>query len=115
MFKALRFRFGFMFFVIFLAFFFDPLTFEFKWDMQSGICNEYDFGNRQCRSGENLITFPKFVALIDIPTIIFIWGITFCGAYSVHAYKPLISQAFERSQTDLQPDFCAYVRTSVQS
>ena len=49
--------------------------------MQSGICNEYDFGNRQCRSGENLITFPKFVALIDIPTIIFIWGITFCGSY----------------------------------
>ena len=81
MFKALRFRFGFMFFVIFLAFFWDFQTFEFKWDMQSGICNEYDFGNRQCRSGENLITFPKFVALIDIPTIIFIWGITFCGSY----------------------------------
>ena len=81
MFKALRFRFGFMFFVIFLAFFWDFQTFEFKWDMQSGICNEYDFGNRQCRSGENLITFPKFVALIDIPTIIFIWGITFSGSY----------------------------------
>ena len=81
MFKALRFRFGFMFFVIFLAFFWDFQTFEFKWDMQSGICNEYDFGNRQCPSGENLITLPKFVALIDIPTIIFIWGITFCGSY----------------------------------
>ena len=49
--KALRFRFGIMLLLIFLAFFFDAMNGEFIWDMQSGICNEYDFGNRKCLTG----------------------------------------------------------------
>ena len=60
---------------------------------------------------------PKYdsVQLYDYSKPKYEKGHNFCCAYSVHAYKPLISQAFERSQTDWQPDFCAYVRTSVQS
>ena len=81
MFKALRFRFGIMLFLIFLAFFFNPNGPEFIWDIQTGICNEYDFENRKCLTGENLFTFPKFVALIDLPTLVFIWGFIFCGSY----------------------------------
>jgi hypothetical protein len=81
MFKALRFRFGIMFIFIFLAFFFDPMNGEFVWYMQSGTCNEYDFETRQCLSIEDPKTFPKLVALIDIPTLIFIWVFTICGSY----------------------------------
>ena len=81
MFRALRFRFVVMIFLVFLAFFFNPNGPEFIWDMQSGICNEYDFSNRVCLSGENLLTFPKFEALVDLPTLFFIWGFIFCGSY----------------------------------
>jgi len=49
--------------------------------MQSGVCNEFDFGQRKCLSGEDLITFLKLIIFIDIPAIFFIWGITFCGSY----------------------------------
>ena len=73
MFRALRFRFGIMFIFIFLAFFFDAMNGEFVWDMQSGICNEYDFETRQCLSIEDPKTFKKLVTLIDIPTLIFIF------------------------------------------
>ena len=45
------------------------------------ICNEYDFSNRECLSGENLFTFPKIEALIDLPTLVFIWGFILCGSY----------------------------------
>ena len=81
MFRTLSFRFGIMLFLIFLAFFFDANNGEFVWEMQSGICNEYDFQTRQCLSIEEPKNFPKLVALIDIPTLFFIWVFTFCGSY----------------------------------
>ena len=81
MFKALRFRFTVMLFLVFLAFFFNPNGPEFIWDIQTGVCNEYDYSERKCITGENLLTFPKFVALIDLPTLIFILGFIFCGSY----------------------------------
>ena len=54
--------------------------------MQSVICNEYDFQTRKCLSIEDNIAFPKFVALIDIPTLIFIWVFTFCGSRYLQSY-----------------------------
>ena len=72
MFRTLSFRFGIMLFFIFLAFFFDANNDEFVWDIQSGICNEYDFQTRQCLSIEEPKTFSKLVALIDFPTLLFI-------------------------------------------
>ena len=81
MFRTLSFRFGIMLFFIFLAFFFDANNDEFVWDIQSGICNEYDFQTRQCLSIEEPKTFSKLVALIDFPTLLFIWVFTFCGSY----------------------------------
>ena len=81
MFRALRFRFAAMILLVFLAFFFNPNGPEFVWEIQSGVCNEYNFSERKCISGENLFSFPKFEALIDLPTLIFIWGFVFCGSY----------------------------------
>ena len=81
MFKALRIRFLIMGSLVFLAFFFNPNGPEFIWEIQTGICNEYDFVNIECLTGENLFKFPKFVALIDLPTLVFIWVFIFCGSY----------------------------------
>ena len=83
MFRALRFRFAAMILLVFLAFFFNPNGPEFVWEIQSGECNEYNFSERKCISGENLFSFPKFEALIDLPTLIFIWGFVFCGSSSL--------------------------------
>lgn len=86
MFRALRFRFGVMFFLIFLAFFFDFMNGEFKWDHQTGICHEVDYqastpSVTKCISGQNITTISKFEILIDLPTLMFVWGITFLGSY----------------------------------
>ena len=81
MFRALRFRFGIMFFLIFLAFFFDFMNGEFRWHHQTGICHEVDYQARECISGQNLHTISKFEILFDLPTLMFVWGITFLGSY----------------------------------
>ena len=81
MYRTLSLRFGIMFVMIYFAIFFDPMKGEFVWDMQSGICNEFDFEAGQCLSIENPKTFSKLVALIDFPTLLFIWVFTFCGSY----------------------------------
>ena len=81
MFRTLSLRFGIKFVMIFFAIFFDFMKGEFVWDMQSGICNEFDFEAGQCLSIENPKTFSKLVALIDFPTLLFIWVFTFSGSY----------------------------------
>ena len=48
--------------MIYFAIFFDAMKGEFVWDMQSGICNEFDFEAGQCLSIENPKTFSKLVA-----------------------------------------------------
>ena len=64
MFRTLSFRFGIMLFFIFLAFFFDANNDEFVWDIQSGICNEYDFQTRQCLSIEEPKRFS--IGIVEI-------------------------------------------------
>ena len=61
MFRTLSLRFGIMFVMIYFAIFFDPMKCEFVWDMQSGICNEFDFEAGQCLSIENPKIFSEIL------------------------------------------------------
>ena len=59
---------------------------EFRWYHQTGICHEVDYqastpSVTKCISGQNLTTISKFEILIDLPTLMFVWGITFLGSY----------------------------------
>ena len=61
MYRTLSLRFGIMFVMIYFAIFFDPMKCEFVWDMQSGICNEFDFEAGQCLSIENPKIFSEIL------------------------------------------------------
>ena len=98
MFRTLSFRFGIMLFLIFLAFFFDANNGEFVWEMQSGICNEYDFQTRQCLSIEEPKNFPKWwLLLIFQPYFLFGYSlfvvhISKLETWSISWKEPIIFQ-----------------------
>ena len=96
---GLKIRFGGIALLIFLALFFDPMDGVFKWDVISGVCEEvYNYegnasddsftpiddvqGAFSCGDGSISITVPKIAILLDIPTFLFIWGITFFVVYT---------------------------------
>ena len=96
---GLKVRFGGIALLIFLALFFDPMDVEFKWDVVSGVCEEvYNYSGNEndesftpiddvqgvfsCGEGSISIPVPKIALLIDIPTFLFVWGITFFVVYT---------------------------------
>jgi len=96
---GLKVRFGGIALLIFLALFFDPMDGEFKWDVVSGVCEEvYNYSGNEndesftpiddvqgvfsCGEGSISIPVPKIALLIDIPTFLFVWGITFFVVYT---------------------------------
>ncbi len=70
-----------MLLIIFLAIFFDFFQMEFRWNILTGVCDDYNRLNEQCLSGEKLDLISKFKIYFDIPSIFFVWGITLFGTF----------------------------------
>ena len=77
----LKFRLSGMLLIIFLAIFFDFFQMEFRWNILTGVCDDYNRLNEQCLSGEKLDLISKFKIYFDIPSIFFVWGITLFGTF----------------------------------
>ena len=54
---------------------------ENRWNILTGICEDYNRINEQCLSGEKLDLISKFKIYFDIPSILFVWGITLFGTF----------------------------------
>ena len=79
MIKALRLRFLFIIFMIFMALFWGQE--KFRTNIQTGVCEDFDYEKWVCISGFNLKTVPFFMQLIDVKTFLFVFGLTFLGSW----------------------------------
>ena len=81
--KVLQIRFGLIFFIIFIAYYFDFKHFDFRWPQEhGGICEQWidDDPRLGCSIGSGINVVNKLFLILDPPTIWFVWGITFLGA-----------------------------------
>ena len=81
MFKALRFRFILIFIFLFMALFWDFYRGEFRSNVQTGVCEEYDFVKAECRLGNNLKTVDFYPQTLDLVTLVLVLGLTFLGSW----------------------------------
>ena len=82
--RVLQIRFGLIFFIIFIAYYFDFKHFEFRWYQEyGGICEQWidDDPRLGCSKGSGINIVNKLFFILDLPTIWFVWGITFLGAW----------------------------------
>ena len=82
--RVLQIRFGLIFFIIFMAYYFDYFHLEFRWyEDHGGICEEWinDDPRLGCSKGSGINIANKLFFILDAPTICFVWGITFLGAW----------------------------------
>ena len=82
--RVLQIRFGLIFFIIFMAYYFDFSHFEFRWYQEhGGICEQWidDDPRLGCSRGSGINIVNKLFLILDPPTIWFVLGITFLGAW----------------------------------
>ena len=92
MFKALRLRFLFIIFIIFMALFWKQG--KIQTNIQTGVCENFDYEKWVCISGFNLRTVPFFMQLIDTNTFIVVFGLTILGSWFT---KGNLSNKIERA------------------
>ena len=79
MIKALRLRFLFIIFIIFMALFWKQG--KIQTNIQTGVCENYDYEKWVCISGFNLRTVPFFMQLFNAETFIVVFGLTILGSW----------------------------------
>ena len=67
-------------FFLFMAIFFDFRSGELRFEMITGVCENYDFSTGECASGEKLSTVSLLPLFFDPPSILLISIITFLGS-----------------------------------
>ena len=67
-------------FFLFMAIFFDFRNGELRFEMLTGVCENYDFSMQKCASGEKLSTVSLLPLFFDPPSILLISVITFLGS-----------------------------------
>ena len=92
MIKALRLRFLFIIFIIFMALFWKQG--KIQTHIQTGVCENFDYEKWVCISGFNLRTVPFFMQLIDTNTFIVVFGLTILGSWFT---KGNLSNKIERA------------------
>ena len=92
MIKALRLRFLFIIFIIFIALFWKQGKIQTY--IQTGVCENFDYEKWVCISGFNLRTVPFFMQLIDTNTFIVVFGLTILGSWFT---KGNLSNKIERA------------------
>ena len=92
MIKALRLRFLFIIFIIFMALFWKQG--KIQTNIQTGVCENFDYEKWVCISGFNLRTVPFFMQLIDTNTFIVVFGLTILGSWFT---KGNLSNKIERA------------------
>ena len=92
MIKALRLRFLFIIFIIFMALFWKQG--KIQPNIQTGVCENFDYEKWVCISGFNLRTVPFFMQLIDTNTFIVVFGLTILGSWFT---KGNLSNKIERA------------------
>ena len=65
MFRPLRLSFFLIVLLLFFALFWDFNKGELRTTIQTGVCEEFDYANRSCQSGSNLIITSYPAMLID--------------------------------------------------
>ena len=81
MFKPLRLRFFLIVFLLFFALFWDFNKGELRTTIQTGVCEEFDYANRSCQSGPNLIITSYPAMLIDPVALLMVLGLTYFGSW----------------------------------
>ena len=79
MIKALRLRFLFVIFIIFMALFWKQG--KIQTNIQTGVCENFDYEKWVCISGFNLRTVPFFMQLFNAETFIVVFGLTILGSW----------------------------------
>ena len=79
MIKALRLRFLFIIFIIFMALFWKQG--KIQTNIQTGVCENFDYEKWVCISGFNLRTVPFFMQLFNADTFIVVFGLTILGSW----------------------------------
>ena len=79
MIKALRLRFLFIIFIIFMALFWKQGKIQTY--IQTGVCENFDYEKWVCISGFNLRTVPFFMQLFNAETFIVVFGLTILGSW----------------------------------
>ena len=92
MIKALRLRFLFIIFMIFMALFWGQE--KFRTNIQTGVCEDFDYEKWVCISGFNLRTVPFFMQLFNAETFIVVFGLTILGSWFT---KGNLSNKIERA------------------
>ena len=81
MFKALRLRFIFIFFILFMGLFWNFYKGEMRSEVQTGICKNFDYKNWKCDSGYNLRSENFFLSILDPASAMVVFGLTFLGSW----------------------------------
>ena len=92
MIKALRLRFLFIIFIIFMALFWKQG--KIQTNIQTGVCENFDYEKWVCVSGFNLRTLPFFMQLFNAETFIVVFGLTILGSWFT---KGNLSNKIERA------------------
>ena len=92
MIKALRLRFLFIIFIIFMALFWKQG--KIQTNIQTGVCENFDYEKWVCISGFNLRTVPFFMQLFNAETFIVVFGLTILGSWFA---KGNLSNKIERA------------------
>ena len=81
MFRPLRLRFFLIVLLLFFALFWDFNKWELRTTIQIGVCDEFDYANWSCHSGQNLIITSYPAMLIDPVALLMVLGLTYLGSY----------------------------------
>ena len=81
MFRPLRLRFFLIVLWLFFALFWDFNKGELRTTIQTGVCEEFDYANRSCQSGPNLIFTSYPAMLIDPVALLMVLGLTYLGSW----------------------------------
>jgi len=81
MFRPLRLRFFLIVLLLFFALFWDFNKGELRTTIQTGVCEEFDYANRSCQSGPNLIITSYPAMLIDPVALLMVLGLTYLGSW----------------------------------
>ena len=89
MYRNIRIRLGGILLIVFMALFFNFRDLEFYSYHYTGVCEDYDWWNSVCHSGEELLKRPTLQTFTDIPTFLIVSGITMLGSFYTKGDKIL--------------------------
>ena len=67
-------------FFLFMGMFFDFRNFEFRFEMPTGVCDNFDYIKEKCISGEELKTVNLIPLFFDLPSIVGVSVVTILGS-----------------------------------